>query len=565
MDGDLSVRWLKVHNEYRCAHGSPALEWDVAVAASAQEWANAGNFAHSSSYALAPPAGPAGENLAMGHGTLEAAVRDWYNEVDDCTTLPGCQSGTGGAAVGHFTALIWKSSKSLGCGYNPSNRLYVCRYANAPANYGGLTQYNANVLTRTAEPTSCGYGLNGAFATDLPPDNVVGLVLGSLGAAALVALLLVSALLLLVCCPTCGGGGEGSGSRIRSAEPNAAHARRANENAEGQSNVDSRPLCRRCPPLPCWPILILVALGAAATLSALVLVNVGLGDPELAPFVRGSWTALWLTITASVGLGIAAILAIGTLFAVATSTPCIANGAGSANAASRGVEGDASGSKCRACCAHFAAMLIQLGAALRASAFAGIAALFSAALAAALLAALVAVDGFNGDGLHEWEYAMGIVCGYGAVALFGAAAIGYAWVAAAPCASVGAANRSGGVGGARAVAAQHGGGGGGGEGSSCMCCGRPCGSGGGDDGASSAGQPSASRTAQMRGTKTATRNPGKVRVKASARPLAPTYSRNSVAVGSHIGKWRAYRDPRTNHKYYYNASSGETSWDPPRS
>ena len=90
--------------------------------------------------------------------------------------------------------------------------------------------------------------------------------------------------------------------------------------------------------------------------------------------------------------------------------------------------------------------------------------------------------------------------------------------------------------------------------------------GAGDGGAvSSAGQPSTSRAVQIRATQARTRNPGKVRVKASARRAAPAYTRNSVAIGAQMGQWRAYHDPRTNLKYYFNATTGKTSWDPPRS
>jgi hypothetical protein len=70
---------------------------------------------------------------------------------------------------------------------------------------------------------------------------------------------------------------------------------------------------------------------------------------------------------------------------------------------------------------------------------------------------------------------------------------------------------------------------------------------------------------QIRATQARTRNPGKVRVKASARRAAPAYTRNSVAIGAQMGQWRAYHDPRTNLKYYFNATTGKTSWDPPRS
>jgi len=163
-------------------HGAPALKWSAAVAASAQSWADRGNFEHAKSYDIAPPAGPAGENLAMGQGTLEAATRAWYDEVQVCTRtgasgFPGCKNGGscssksdcqpgfycsgGSCAVGHFTALIWKGAKELGCGIAKSggSPFYVCRYKgddtknmNTPNMGGG---YTANVLSKTKTEAQC--------------------------------------------------------------------------------------------------------------------------------------------------------------------------------------------------------------------------------------------------------------------------------------------------------------------------------------------------------------------------------------------------------------------------
>ena len=105
-----ATAWINAHNYYQCLHGSPDLVWSAAMATDAQSYADSlgTQMKHSDSYKFAPPLGPAGENLAMGYGTLESATSAWYNEVNDCTSLPGCTTGNGGAAVGHFTALIWK-------------------------------------------------------------------------------------------------------------------------------------------------------------------------------------------------------------------------------------------------------------------------------------------------------------------------------------------------------------------------------------------------------------------------------------------------------------------------
>ncbi len=105
----------------------PLLVWDCDVAASAQTWADRGEFKHSSSYTLAPPAGPAGENLAMGHDTGALATADWYSEIANWAFIPGNGSGTTGT-TGHFTSMIWKGGQKLGCGHFPSTNIWVCRY-----------------------------------------------------------------------------------------------------------------------------------------------------------------------------------------------------------------------------------------------------------------------------------------------------------------------------------------------------------------------------------------------------------------------------------------------------
>jgi hypothetical protein len=108
-------------------HGAKPVQWSAAAAQSAQAYASTlTSLVHSASYSEAAPAGPAGENLAMGFGTVEDAARAWYEEVDCCSTLPGCQSGT--CATGHFTAMVWKGVTEIGCGTNKETRINVCRY-----------------------------------------------------------------------------------------------------------------------------------------------------------------------------------------------------------------------------------------------------------------------------------------------------------------------------------------------------------------------------------------------------------------------------------------------------
>eukprot|EP00656_Telonema_subtile_P040543 TRINITY_DN4561_c0_g1_i1.p1 TRINITY_DN4561_c0_g1~~TRINITY_DN4561_c0_g1_i1.p1 ORF type:complete len:267 (-),score=2.67 TRINITY_DN4561_c0_g1_i1:146-946(-) len=131
--------YVSYHNEYRKLHGTPLLQYDANVAASAQAWADYcstynGNPAGSSCSQSSNPVGPghssssttpptyagAGENMGwtsatgdFSDNTYLDAVQRWYGEVKDYDyTTPGTGSGT----IGHFTAVVWKATTHVGCG-----------------------------------------------------------------------------------------------------------------------------------------------------------------------------------------------------------------------------------------------------------------------------------------------------------------------------------------------------------------------------------------------------------------------------------------------------------------
>eukprot|EP00386_Alphamonas_edax_P009615 GDKI01031535.1.p1 GENE.GDKI01031535.1~~GDKI01031535.1.p1 ORF type:complete len:240 (-),score=68.32 GDKI01031535.1:92-811(-) len=180
--------WLISTNKYRCMHDSPFLTWDACMATSAQEWADAGEFQHLDSYGLAPCAGPAGENLAMGQQSSSAAVSDWYSEVSLWTE--GSTQFTAG--TGHFTALIWKGATKLGCGVNKEKALYVCRYKGTDTkdcktpNMGGCFADNVpprNTKTEAECETPARAAVTGSGSTDTVsvPTSVTGDDIGSSG------------------------------------------------------------------------------------------------------------------------------------------------------------------------------------------------------------------------------------------------------------------------------------------------------------------------------------------------------------------------------------------------
>merc|ERR1719440_1706273 len=132
-DGPGSAQeWLDAHNIRRCMHDIPSLSWSSVMYDHVKETFKDQNYmAHSPSYNVPPPAGPAGENLAFGSYVLspEESTQMWYSEIDACGPFPGCKivpvdpnQGT----IGHFTALIWDGAKKIGCHTN-THRLVACQ------------------------------------------------------------------------------------------------------------------------------------------------------------------------------------------------------------------------------------------------------------------------------------------------------------------------------------------------------------------------------------------------------------------------------------------------------
>jgi hypothetical protein len=115
---------LELHNKHRAQHCVPPLAWSAELAAAAQRYAEKCWITHDSS----KPRG-IGENLAWGgNRTASSAVESWYKEVSSYPfDRPRFVSGTG-----HFTQMIWRDAKQVGCGaakcYFGAVRFWVCRY-----------------------------------------------------------------------------------------------------------------------------------------------------------------------------------------------------------------------------------------------------------------------------------------------------------------------------------------------------------------------------------------------------------------------------------------------------
>jgi uncharacterized protein YkwD len=131
---------LSLHNDYRAQHCVPALTWSAELAASAQRWADQCWIGHDKSR------GRVSENLAWGGDrTANSAVDAWYKEVDRYNYSKPVFA----ASTGHFTNMIWKNTKQIGCGvskcYLGTVRVWVCRYS-PQGNWAG--QFPQNVPKR---------------------------------------------------------------------------------------------------------------------------------------------------------------------------------------------------------------------------------------------------------------------------------------------------------------------------------------------------------------------------------------------------------------------------------
>lgn len=134
----LDQRLLAAHNRERTRIGVPALSWDAGLAADAKVWADTlartNRFAHSP----ADPSDPdvQGENLWAGTPSAwspEEMVGLWIAEKRDYKpgVFPAVSKSGDLKKVGHYTQVIWRSTRRVGCALarGATEELLVCRYA----------------------------------------------------------------------------------------------------------------------------------------------------------------------------------------------------------------------------------------------------------------------------------------------------------------------------------------------------------------------------------------------------------------------------------------------------
>lgn len=140
----LAAAMLAGHNRERASAGLPALAWSdrlaVDAAIHARFLADTGRFEHA-----VQPAGRTreGENLfagTRGGYSLDEMLAAWTGERTDFVNMPtpGFSRSGNWATVGHYTQIMWRETRQVGCAIaSGAGRDYlVCRYFPAGNVYG---------------------------------------------------------------------------------------------------------------------------------------------------------------------------------------------------------------------------------------------------------------------------------------------------------------------------------------------------------------------------------------------------------------------------------------------
>jgi uncharacterized protein YkwD len=128
---------LAAHNSARAKAGTPPLVWSDSLAKIAQQWADTllknGKFEHR-------PNSKYGENLFEIRGATASptqVVASWVDEQKDFDAASNaCRSG---AVCGHYTQVVWKSTRQVGCAVarqGARREVWDCNY-DPPGNFVG--------------------------------------------------------------------------------------------------------------------------------------------------------------------------------------------------------------------------------------------------------------------------------------------------------------------------------------------------------------------------------------------------------------------------------------------
>ncbi len=132
---DTAIRALAVHNQERTRLGLPPLAWDCGLEQEAARWAQALAQRGTLEHASAAERSGAGENLWMGTARgfpLEQMVGRFIEEKRHYrhAHFPDISHTGNWADAGHYSQVIWRESRALGCALaqGTARDVLVCRY-----------------------------------------------------------------------------------------------------------------------------------------------------------------------------------------------------------------------------------------------------------------------------------------------------------------------------------------------------------------------------------------------------------------------------------------------------
>lgn len=137
---------LEAHNSYREEVDVPPLTWSDDLASHAKKWAKHLASLGGKKLQHSDDTGE-GENLWMGTSgayTYTQMVDSWGEEKEHFEegTFPDISSTGDWSDVGHYTQIVWKKTKKVGCAIASAGGkdILVCRYS-PPGNFKGEDVY----------------------------------------------------------------------------------------------------------------------------------------------------------------------------------------------------------------------------------------------------------------------------------------------------------------------------------------------------------------------------------------------------------------------------------------
>ncbi|XRB02264.1 ShKT domain-containing protein [Pycnococcus provasolii] len=149
-----SQTFLESHNDLRCRHGVPPLVWSPALAKLAEN--RAATCSAKSPPEMQAQLQPYGENVALGIANTVEVVQTWYAEEP---LYAQRRTPRFAPDTGHFTAIVWKGTKQVGCAFqtcaDPTvGAIAVCLY-DPPGNIDTPEMFQENVLAPSKTASTC--------------------------------------------------------------------------------------------------------------------------------------------------------------------------------------------------------------------------------------------------------------------------------------------------------------------------------------------------------------------------------------------------------------------------